>query len=333
LPIVTIIAFTIFTAFTGASGVTIVALGGLVLPALLAEGYHERFSLGLATSAGNLGVLFAPSLPIILYGVIANPISSEVTIDRLFVACALPGILGLVLLSAQGAACGLLQRVPRRPFSPRELFAALWDARWEAPLPFVVLGGIYSGKLVVSEAAVITAAYALIVEVAVHREVRLGRLSAIIRDSMTLVGGVLLILGMGMAMTNWLVDQDVPSRILETVRERIQHPLAFLAALNLFLLVVGCLMDIYTAIIVIVPILVPIALEFGIQPVHLGVIFLTNLAIGYVTPPVGMNLFIASLRFDTPLLTLSRAALPFIATLLLLLAAVTYVPALSLWLL
>jgi len=333
LPIVTIIAFTIFTAFTGASGVTIVALGGLVLPALLAEGYHERFSLGLATSAGNLGVLFAPSLPIILYGVIANPISSEVTIDRLFVACALPGILWLVLLSAQGAACGLLQRVPRRPFSPRELFAALWDARWEAPLPFVVLGGIYSGKLVVSEAAVITAAYALIVEVAVHREVRLGRLSAIIRDSMTLVGGVLLILGMGMAMTNWLVDQDVPSRILETVRERIQHPLAFLAALNLFLLVVGCLMDIYTAIIVIVPILVPIALEFGIQPVHLGVIFLTNLAIGYVTPPVGMNLFIASLRFDTPLLTLSRAALPFIATLLLLLAAVTYVPALSLWLL
>lgn len=330
LSVVALVACTLLTSFTGASGVTIVALGGLLLPALLEDRYGERFSLGLVASAGNLGVLFVPSLPLILYAVIANPISNEVTIDRLFKAAVLPGIFALLLLAGYGVAYGLLRKVPRTPFSARELGRAVWAAKWELPLPLVVLGGIYAGKLVVSEAAVITAAYALIVEVVIYREIRLRALAGIVRECTILVGGVLIILGMGMAITNWLVDQEVPMRILESVRAQISNPLVFLVALNLFLLVVGCLMDIYTAIIVIVPLMAPMAVQFGIDPIHLGVIFLTNLAIGYVTPPVGMNLFIASLRFGKPVPAIARAALPFIALLIVALLVITYVPALSL---
>jgi tripartite ATP-independent transporter DctM subunit len=332
LAVVAVTSCTLLTAFTGASGVTIVALGGLLLPALLAERYSERFALGLITSGGNLGVLFAPSLPLILYAIIANPIASAVTIDRLFKAALVPGVIGLLLLTAQGVAYGAARRIPRVPFSPRELGRALWAARWEVPLPFVVLGGIYGGKLVVSEAAVMTAAYALVVEVLVYREIRLRQLAGIVRDSTVLVGGVLIILGMGMAITNFLVDQEVPMRILEVVRTRISSPLAFLLALNLLLLVVGCIMDIYTAIIVVVPLIAPMAQKFGVNPIHLGVIFLANLAIGYCTPPVGMNLFVASIRFDRSVLQLSRAALPFLLVLLMLLGLITYVPAISLWL-
>lgn len=330
LSVVALIACTLLTSFTGASGVTIVALGGLLLPALLAEKYGERYSLGLITNAGNLGVLFVPSLPLILYAVIANQVSSEVTIDRLFKAAALPGILGLGLLSAYGIAFAAAHRVPRVPFSVKELGRAVWAARWEVPLPFVVLGGIYAGKLVVSEAAVMTAAYALVVEVLIRREISLARLATLVRDCTVLVGGVLIILGMGMAMTNYLVDQEVPMKIFELVKAHISSRLLFLVALNLFLLAVGCLMDIYTAIIVVVPLVIPVALQFGVNPVHLGVIFLANLAIGYVTPPVGMNLFIASIRFDRSVLELSKASIPFILILLAALAVITYVPALSL---
>ncbi len=330
MTLVTILACTLLTAFTGATGVTIVALGGLLLPALLSDGYKERFSLGLITSGGNLGVLFVPSLPLILYAVIANPISPEVTIDRLFLAAAVPGIFSVALLAVYGAASGIRTGVPRTRFSVKELWGALWSARWEVPLPFLVLGGIYSGKLVVSEAAVIMAAYVLIVEVFVYREVRLKDLVGIIKDSMMLVGSVLLILGMGMAITNFLVDQDVPMKIFAVVQAHIKSPLVFLIALNLFLLVVGCMMDIFTAIIVVVPLVIPVALQFGINPIHLGVIFLANLAIGYSTPPVGMNLFIASIRFDKPLIALTRASLPFIVVLLLALIVITYWPFMSL---
>lgn len=330
LPVVGVVALALFTAFTGASGVTIVALGGLLLPALRSEGYGERYAMGLVTSGGNVGVLFVPSLPLILYGVIANPIASEVTIERLFRAGVLPGLLCVLALSLHGAAVARTSGVRRTRFSSRELGAALWAARWELPMPFVVLGGIYSGKLVVSEAAVITAAYALVVEVLVLREVKLRDLGGILRDSMVLVGGVLLILGMGMAITNYLVDQEVPARVLETVRTHIHSPVAFLLALNLFLLLVGCAMDIYTAIIVIVPLIIPLARVYGVDQVHLAAIFLANLAIGYSTPPVGMNLFIASIRFNRPLMALARASLPFIAVLLAVLALITYVPWISL---
>ena len=254
LAMVCVVLCTFLTAFTGASGVTIVALGGLLLPALLKDGYREKAALGLVTSGGNMGVLFAPSLPLILYGVIAQPISREVTIAALFRAGLLPGLLALAALCGYGIWAGFHAQIPRRPFSVRELVAAAKESKWEIPLPFVVLGAIYGGWLVASEAAVLTAAYVLVVEGFVYREMPLRKLTGIIRDTVVLVGGVLLILGMGMAITNYLIDQEVPQLILEWVGARIQNPLVFLMALNLFLLVVGCVMDIYTATVVIVQI-------------------------------------------------------------------------------
>ena len=330
LAMVSIVTCTFLTAFTGASGVTIVALGGLLLPALLKDGYREKAALGLVTSGGNMGVLFAPSLPLILYAIIAQPISGEVTVDALFRAGVLPGLLAVAVLCAYGAWAGIQARIPRRPFARRELAAALREAIWELPLPFVVLGGIYSGLLVASEAAVITAAYVLVVEVCIYREIPLHKLTTIIRDTVVLVGGVLLILGMGMAITNYLIDQEVPQLILDWVGGRIRNPLVFLVALNLFLLVVGCVMDIYTATVVIVPLLAPLAIRYGIHPVHLAIIFLANLAIGYSTPPVGMNLFIAAMRLGRPLMRLAAASLALMALMLAVLALITYWPSLSL---
>lgn len=330
LAMVTIVTCTFLTAFTGASGVTIVALGGLLLPALLRDGYREKAALGLVTSGGNMGVLFAPSLPLILYAVIAQPISGEVTVDALFRAGILPGLLALLVLCGYGVWAGLHAKIPRRPLELRELGAALWEAKWEIPIPFVVLGSIYSGWLVASEAAVLTAAYVLIVEVIIHREIPVQQLTTIIRDAVLLVGGVLLILGMGMAITNYLIDQEVPQIILNWVGERIQNPLIFLVLLNIFLLLVGCIMDIYTATVVIVPLLAPLATRYGIHPVHLAIIFLANLAIGYSTPPVGMNLFVAAMRLNRPLIKLAAASLALMGLMLAVLVLITYWPALSL---
>ena len=330
LAMVCIATCTFMTAFTGASGVTIVALGGLLLPALLKDGYREKAALGLVTSGGNMGVLFAPSLPLILYAIIARPISGEVTIDALFRAGVLPGLLAVVVLCGYGVWAGIHARIPRRAFAWSELGSALAQAKWELPLPFVVLGGIYGGWLVASEAAVITAAYVLVVEVLLYREIPLRKLTVIIRDTVVLVGGVLLILGMGMAITNFLIDQEVPQLILDWVGSRIHKPLVFLITLNLFLLVVGCIMDIYTATVVIVPLLVPLAAQYGIHPVHLAVIFLANLAIGYSTPPVGMNLFIAAMRLNKSLMKLAAASLALMGLMLGILLLITYWPALSL---
>ncbi len=330
LAMVCIVTCTFMTAFTGASGVTIVALGGLLLPALLKDGYREKAALGLVTSGGNMGVLFVPSLPLILYAIIAQPISSEVTIDALFRAGVLPGLLAVVLLCGYGVWAGIQAKIPRRAFAWTEVGSALREAKWELPLPFVVLGGIYSGVLVASEAAVITAAYVLIVEVLIYREIPFHKLTHIIRDTVVLVGGVLLILGMGMAITNFLIDQEVPQLILDWVGMRIQNPLLFLIALNCFLLVVGCIMDIYTATVVIVPLLAPLAMQYGIHPVHLAIIFLANLAIGYSTPPVGMNLFIAAMRLNKPLMKLAAASLALMGLMLGILLLITYWPALSL---
>ena len=330
LAMVCIVTCTFLTAFTGASGVTIVALGGLLLPALLKDGYREKAALGLVTSGGNMGVLFAPSLPLILYAVIAQPISGEVTIDALFRAGVLPGLLAVGVLCGYGIWAGLHAKIPRRPFALRELGAALKEAKWEIPLPFVVLGAIYGGWLVASETAVLTAAYVLVVEVIIHREMPIRKLAGIIRDTVVLVGGVLLILGMGMAITNFLIDQEVPQLILDWVGARIHNSIAFLVALNLFLLAVGCVMDIYTATVVIVPLLAPLAVQYGIHPVHLAVIFLANLAIGYSTPPVGMNLFIAAMRLNKPLLKLAAASLALMGWMLGVLILITYWPALSL---
>ncbi len=332
LAIVTIVSCALFTAFTGASGVTIVAVGALLYPALQLAGYSERFNLGLVTSSGSLGVLFAPSLPLILYGVVAQQLGlgQPVSIEDLFVAGLLPGLLMLVMLAGWSGWRNRALRTPIAAFSWREAAAALRDSAWEIPLPFVVLGGIYGGYFAVSEAAVVTVAYVLVVEVLVLREVPLAKLPDIMRRSMVLVGAVLAILGMALASTNYLVDAEVPAKLFAAVRERITSPLTFLLALNAFLLVLGMILDIFSATVIMIPLILPIAIGYGIDPLHLGIIFLANMQLGYFTPPVGMNLFIASHRFGKPVLELCHATLPFFFILFAAVLIITYWPALSL---
>ena len=325
LAIVAIWACSLVTAVTGASGVTIVALGGLLLPALREQGYGDRFSLGLITTGGSLGLLFPPSLPVILFGVVA-----EAPIEELFIAGALPGILILGLLSAYSAIYSVRAGIPRTPFRGSELREATWQAKYDIPLPFLIVIGIYSGFITVSEAAVITALYVLIVEMVIYRDLRWRELPGVVRESMVLVGGILIILGMTMAVTNYVIDEELPQQLFESIGPYMTSPFAFLLALNLFLLLVGCMIDIYAAIVLIVPLLIPIAEAYDINMSHLGIIFLTNMGIGYATPPVGVNLFIASVRFNQPILKLYWSALPFIAILLVALALITFVPALSL---
>ena len=325
LAIVAIVSCALLTSFTGASGITIVALGGLLLPAMLKNHYSRKFSLGTITASGSLGLLFPPSLPVILYCVI-----SGTNIDDLFLAGILPGILLIVVLSCYALWKGQDKHIDRNHFTYKEVFKALWEAKYELPLPFIVIGGIYSGMIAVSEAAVIAAAYVLIIEMFIYREVKLSDLGKVSRESVMLAGGILIILGMALAVTNCMIDQEVPTKVFEFANQYMTNKYAFLAVLNLFLLVVGCMIDIYAATVLIVPLILPIADEFGIHPVHLGIIFLVNLGIGYVTPPVGLNLFIASLRFREPVLKLYWAALPFVILLFLALMAITYIPQLSL---
>lgn len=335
LAVVALLASALFTAFTGASGVTIVALGALLYPALREAGYGERFSLGLVTTSGSLGLLFAPSLPLILYGVIVQQmdIGQKITLDDLFLAGILPGILMLVLLSGWGLWENRASQVPLTRFSTRALLKALRESMWELPLPFLVLGGIYSGTFAVSEAAAVTAMYVLIVEVFVHREIRIRQLPGIMRHSMVLVGSILVILGVSLASTNYMIDADVPAKLFSFVKSHVDNKYTFLILLNLFLLVLGMILDIFSALIIMVPLLLPIAIGYGIHPVHLGIIFLANMQVGYLTPPVGMNLFIASIRFDKPVVEIFRATLPFLLLLLLAVLIITYWPELSLGLL
>ena len=314
-----------FTAFTGASGVTIVAMGGLLFPVLLKERYPERYSLGLLTCGGSLGLLFPPSLPLILYGLIAG-----VSVDQLFRAGLLPGLLILGILGLHAAWVARKAGTTRQPFSLKELLAALRESAWELPLPPLVLWLIYGGVVTAAEAATVTAVYLLIVEVFVHRELHFRDLVRITRESMSIVGAILVILGCALGLTSYLVDAQVPQHLLEWIGAHVHSKLTFLLLLNVFLLAVGCMMDIFSAIVVVVPLIVPLAAEFGIHPVHLGIIFLTNLEIGYMTPPVGLNLFIAGFRFKRPLLSLYRASLVFLGLLLLALVLITYWPALSL---
>ncbi len=327
LAVVALVACAVFTAFTGASGVTIVAMGGLLLPALLRDGYPRRFGLGLMTASGSLGLLFPPSLPLILYGYVAS-----VSIDRLFLAGLAPGILLVAILSAYGVIAGRRAGVRAERLSARRMARALRDARWELPLPVIVLGGIYSGWITVSEAAALTAAYAFVAEVLLYRDVPLRRVPGIAMESMTLVGGILVILACALGLTNYLVDAEVPMRILDAMQQHVSSRVTFLLLLNVFLLIVGCLMDIFSALIVVVPLIVPVAIGYGVDPVHLGIIFLTNLEIGYLTPPVGLNLFIASYRFREPVVRLYAASVPFLLLLLVALAVITWVPDLSLFL-
>jgi len=334
LAIVAIFSCALFTAFTGASGITIVALGGLLYPALKEAGYLENFNLGLITSSGSLGLLFAPSLPLILYGVVAQQMDLDqpVGITDLFLAGIFPGLLMLVMLSVYSMLQPRVQS-QRTRFEWPAAIAAIKAAKWEIPLPVLVLGGIYGGYFAVSEAAAVTALYVLIVEVLIIREIKVSELPNIMREAMMLVGGILIIVGVSLASTNYLIDADVPTRMFEFVQQHIDEKLTFLIVLNLFLLALGMMLDIFSAIVIIVPIILPIAVGYGIHPVHLGIIFLANMQLGYFTPPVGMNLFIASYRFEKPVMTLYVATIPFFVVLLISVLIITYWPTLSLALL
>lgn len=328
LALVALAACAFFTAFTGASGVTIIALGAILYPALKQDGYPDNFNLGLVTTSGSLGLLFAPSLPLILYGIVA-----EVSIDSLFRAGVLPGMLMLVMLSGYSLWINRHNRKPLTSFSWREAGAALWEAKWELPLPVVVLGGIYSGFFPVSDAAAVTALYVLIVEVGVLREISLRRLPGIMRESMLLVGGILIILGVSLASTNYMIDAGVPQMLLAYVAELVSSPGSFLGLLLVFLLILGAILDIFAAIVLVVPLILPIAAQYGIDPIHLGIVFLAAMQLGYLTPPVGINLFIASYRFDKSIMQVYAATFPFLLILMVSVLIITYWPSLSLWLL
>ena len=333
LAVVSFVTCAFFTAFTGASGVTIVAVGALLLPALVADGYRERFSLGLVTTSGSLGLLLAPSLPLILYGVIVQQMDlpNPFSIQDLFIAGLLPALLMIVLLTGYSVWATRHDGLTSLPFDRHRAWLAIREMRWELPLPVIVLGGIYTGYFAVSEAAAVTAFYVLIVEVVIHREIAATQLPRIIREAMVMVGGILLILGVSLAFTNFLVDAEVPQILFEWISRFIDSKFTFLILLNLILLALGAILDIFSALVIMIPLIVPLALRFGVDPVHLGIIFLANMQIGYFTPPIGMNLFIASYRFKRPITELYQATIPFMFVLLFALAIITYVPAISLY--
>lgn len=319
-------ACALFTAFTGASGVTIIALGGLIHPLLMKQRYPEKFSLGLISTTGSLGLLFPPSLPIILYALVG-----KLSVDQLFAASAVPGLL---ILGALSVYCVITARrhgiVPGR-FSSGAVLTAAKDALYELPLPFLIIGGIYGGYFTASEAAAVMAMYVVVTEVLLYKDVKWSQLPGIVQESMILVGAILIVLGCALGLTNYMIDAEIPTRIFEWLHGRVSSAWGFLALLNVFLLVVN-MVEIFSAIVIVVPIIVPVATQYGIDPVHLGALFLLNLELGYMTPPLGLNLFLASRRFDKPLPELYRAVAPFWLLLAAALAAVTYIPELSLWL-
>lgn len=327
LAIVSLAACALFTAFTGASGVTIIALGAVLFPALVASGYGDRFSLGLITTSGSLGLLFAPSLPLILYGIVA-----EVSIDDLFRAGIVPGTLMVVLLSVYGIWRNRGNEKSRQRISLAALRDALVDARYELPLPPLVLGGIYSGYFAVSEAAAVTAVYVLVAELGLRREIPLTSLPRIIRESMILVGAIFVILGLSLASTSYMIGIELPQQLFELVSAYVGSRTGFLVALLLFLLAVGAILDIFSAIVLVVPLIVPVALAYGVDPIHLGIVFLAAMELGYMTPPVGLNLFISSYRFERDIAEVYSATLPFLLVLLVCVLLITFLPPLSLWL-
>jgi tripartite ATP-independent transporter DctM subunit len=337
LAVVALISCAFFTALSGASGVTILALGGLLYPMLLREGYPKRFSLGLLTSSGSLGLLFPPSLVVLLYGMVAG-----VNIEQMFKAGIIPGLILMVMLSVYSIYVGKVSRVRKEPFSPKALRRAVRHGIWDLLLPVGIISGLLGGFVTVTEAATCTAAYALLLEGVIHRDltpvtqmqgfpIAGNLLEGVLRETCVLSGSLLIILSVAMGLTNSMIDAQIPMKVMTLLEDNVTSQLQFLLLLNLFLLAVGCVMDIFSATVVIVPLILPIAQRFGVDPVHLGIIFLANLEIGYLTPPVGINLFLASQRFKEPMLSLFRASLPFLMIMLVWLAIITYIPALSLY--
>ena len=315
-----------FTTFTGASGITIIALGGLLYP-ILRQSYSEQFSLGLVTASGSIGLLFPPSIPLILYAIVA-----KVRIDSMLFAGIIPGIIILAILSFYCSGWSLSKRIETTRFSLSVFRRTLWDVKWELLLPILILGGLLTGIVSLDEIAALTVIYVCLVEICIHRSISVKTLPRLVKESMVLVGAILIILGIALGLTNYLLTLEVQTVVLDWIQSITENRIVTLIGLNIFLLIVGCLMDIFSAILIIVPLLLPIAEEFGIDKVHLGIIVLTNLEIGYLTPPVGMNLFISSLKFERPVVLLYRSVLIFIGLLLIALLLVTYIPELSLWL-
>jgi tripartite ATP-independent transporter DctM subunit len=310
-----------FTTFTGGSGVTILVLGALLLQTLRADGYRDRFSLGLLTSAGSLGLLFPPAVPLIFYGVVAR-----VPIPELFLGGILPGLLLVSAVAAFGVLEGRKHGIGGVPFSAVALARAAWGAKWEVALPALVLGLMLSGRATAVEAAAASVLFAAVIGLFVHRDVAFGRLSHVLIECTLIVGSVLIILGVALAMTTCLFEADVPGRLLTWSQANLSSRWSFLLALNLLLLAVGCLMDIFSAIAVVVPLTAPIGQAYGVDPVHLGIIFIANLELGLLTPLVGVNVFLASYRFQKPVLEILRSVLPFFAILAAGVVAITFLP-------
>jgi tripartite ATP-independent transporter DctM subunit len=327
-------ACALFTTFTGGSGITIIALGGLVYPMLRADRYPESFSLGLITAGGSLGLLFPPSLPVILYAVVAT--SSEMTVpaDQLYLAGLLPGLLLVGLVAGYGILTGRRTATDRQAFELREALAGAWGAKWELGLPVFVIALFATGYASMVETAAAAVAYAVVTQCFVTRDIGLRKdLPRVLFEASALMGAILILLAVAMGLTSWIVDAQVAYTLLDWVKAHVESKLVFLLALNVLLLVVGCLVDIYAAIVIVVPLIAPIGAAFGVHPLHLGVIFLANLELGFLTPPVGMNLFLSSTRFERPLMQVYRDTFPFLMILLVGVLLITYVPDLSLGLL
>ncbi|MDH5672218.1 MAG: TRAP transporter large permease [Myxococcales bacterium] len=328
LALVCLMMSAFFTTFTGGSGITIVAVGGLLLPALVSEKYPEDFSMGLVTTGGSLGLLFPPSVPLILYGIVAG-----LVIDKVLVAGILPGIVVVFVLAIYGAIVGIRGGVARRGFAMSEALQTLWAAKWEIAIPIVLLGGFATGVLRLHEASAFTAVYVLFIEVFVYRDINVRKdLPGIVVESMTLVGAILAIMATAIGFNSWMIQAQIPTQLLAWMESIVSSQVVFLLTLNVFLLVVGMLMDIFTAVVVVVPLILPMAYAYDVDPYHLAIIFLLNLEIGYLTPPVGINLFISSIRFGKPVTYLYRAVLPFIGILLVTLLIVSYIPIITTWL-
>jgi len=330
--IVTVLACAFFSSFTGASGVTILALGGLLLPVLMGAGYSERSTLGILTGSGGLGLLFPPSLPLILFAIVAgsNATGAGVTIEKMFLAGLGPGVLLVGMAIWLGMRLGPKDTGIRRDFNRGEAGRAVWAAKWELLLPVVALVALFGGFATPVEAAAVTAFYAFVVETFFYRDFKGSRdVARVMAECGLLVGGVLLILGVALGFTNYLIDAQIPSRAVEWVTGTVHSKYAFLFALNVCLLVVGCVMDMYSAIVVVVPIIVPLGMAYGVDPIHLGIIFLANMELGLLTPTAGINIFLSSYRFGKPVLQISRAVLPMQCILIVGLLLITYFPALT----
>jgi tripartite ATP-independent transporter DctM subunit len=330
--IVTVLACAFFTSFTGASGVTILALGGLLMPVLMSAGYSERSALGMLTGSGGLGLLFPPSLPLILFAIVAgsNSTGAGVTIEKMFLGGLGPGVLLVGMAIWLGMRLGPKTNTACRVFDRNEAGRAIWGAKWELLLPVVALVALFGGFATPVEAAAVTAAYAFIIETFVYRDFKGPRdVARVMAECGLLVGGVLLILGVALGFTNYLIDAQIPGQAVEWVTGTVHSKYAFLLALNLCLLLVGCVMDMFSAIVVVVPIIVPLGIAYGIDPIHLGIIFLANMELGLLTPTAGINIFLSSYRFKKPVLQISRAVLPMQCVLLIGLLLITYCPFLT----